>query len=471
MRRPSISRPTQLALAGGLLSPTTEFFDYGCGRGDDVGFLQQLGISAAGWDPVHRPDVSRKTACVVNLGYVINVIEDAQERAATLMEAWRLTKRLLVVSARLINEVKDEPSKLYRDGLVTKAKTFQKYYEQDELRRFIEGVLHEQPVAAAPGIFYVFRDGDWKEDFLASRVRTRPSREKISATLERFSAHREVLLPLIEFLEQRGRLPDRHEEFRFVKVIETFGSLRKAYRLVVRAMGEGQWAVATEERANDLLVYLALSRFGGRPRRKLLPPELTSDVRAFFGTYHRACKASDDLLFQAGKRDALDEAFRVSTVGKRTQSALYVHRRAVQSLPPLLRVFEGCARTLVGEVDGANVVKLYRDSPRVSYLSYPDFEADPHPALYGSLLVHLQSFRVSYRDYATSDNPPILHRKEDFITREDADYAKFSALTAEEEKAELYADPQAIGTRQSWQSLLEALNLCIVDHRVLRSSQ
>lgn len=415
MKRSALSRPTQLAVSEGLISQGTEFFDYGCGYGDDVDFLQRMGIPATGWDPAHRPGTPRCPASVVNLGYVVNVIEDKGERTEALITAWDLAKRLLIVSARLVNEIKDELPGSYRDGYLTKTKTFQKYYEQNDLRQWIEEVLGEQPVAAAPGVFYVFRDLDWKETFLASRVRRRPTAERISATMARFSAHREILQPLIEFLGQRGRLPERHEAPAFAPIVDAFGSLKMAYRLIIRSTGADQWETAKDERTQDLMVYLALSRFGGRPRRKHLPPDLDADVRAFFGTYRKACEASDHLLFQAGKREALDEAFRMSPVGKKTQSALYVHRRALPNLPSLLRVLEGCARTLAGEVDGANVVKLHREIPQVSYLGYPDFDSDPHPALAGSLLVHLQSFRVSYRDYSTSENPPILHRKEEFI--------------------------------------------------------
>ena len=207
-----------------------------------------------------------------------------------------------------------------------------------------------------------------------------------------------------------------------------------------------------------------MSRFGGRPRRKQLPFDLDADVRAFFGTYRRACEASDHLLFQAGNREALDEAFRISPEGKRTQSALYLHRRAIPNLPSLLRVLEGCARTLVGEVEGANVVKLHRNIPQVSYLGYPDFDSNPHPALVGSLLVHLQTCRVSYRDYSTSDNPPILHRKEEFIATDDPDHAMFASLTAHEERCGLYDDPRSIGSLQSWRETLARLDLRIVGH-------
>ena len=46
--------------------------------------------------------------------------------------------------------------------------------------------------------------------------------------------------------------------------------------------------------------------------------------------------------------------------------------------PPLLRIYEGCGRAFLGEVEGANLIKLHRFSGKISYLVYPDFESDPH---------------------------------------------------------------------------------------------
>jgi DNA phosphorothioation-associated putative methyltransferase len=104
-----------------------------------------------------------------------------------------------------------------------------------------------------------------------------------------------------------------------------------------------------------------------------------------------------------------------SPVGKLTPSALYVHESAVEALPVPLRLFEGCARGYLGRVEGANVVKLSRTEPKVSYLSYPDFEADPHPALAEALTVNLRTFGLRIRRYTQYRNPPILHRKEAFL--------------------------------------------------------
>ena len=71
-------------------------------------------------------------------------------------------------------------------------------------------------------------------------------------------------------------------------------------------------------------------------------------------------------------------------MSKLTPSALYVHQAALEELDPVLRLYEGCARNYIGAVEGANLIKLHRGAPQISYLSYPDFDTDPHPAIRSS---------------------------------------------------------------------------------------
>lgn len=194
-------------------------------------------------------------------------------------------------------------------------------------------------------------------------------------------------------------------------------------------------------------------------------------MRAFFSTYRHACKLANDLLFSAGKLDAVNEACIKSPVGKLTPEALYVHTSALSLLPPVLRIYEGCARAYIGAVEGANVVKMSRRKAQVSYLYYPDFERDPHPALIGSLVVPLTSFSVRYQDYADSQNPFILHRKEAFISADHPLRGKFARLTEQEERAGLYEEPQSIGTRSGWQRVLDNKGFRLAGHRLLRNGQ
>src|SRR5262249_1136044 len=147
---------------------------------------------------------------------------------------------------------------------------------------------------------------------------------------------------------ERGRLPDDSELDLVRQVRERIGTLRYAWRIVERATGAEAWARIREERSQDLLIYFALARFGRRPRLAELPPELQSDVKAFFGTYSRATEDADRLLFSAGDLTAIEQACQKSPVGKLTPDALYIHVSARGSLPPILRVYEGCARSYIG---------------------------------------------------------------------------------------------------------------------------
>ena len=88
IRRTALSRPVALALDDGLIHQERTFFDYGCGRGDDLLRLHRMGIRVSGWDPAFFPDEERSPADVVNLGYVVNVIADPAERVVVLAAAW-----------------------------------------------------------------------------------------------------------------------------------------------------------------------------------------------------------------------------------------------------------------------------------------------------------------------------------------------------------------------------------------------
>ena len=466
--RTDYSRPIRTALADGLIGPNATVFDYGCGLGDDVRHLTLRGIASWGWDPTHRRDGERTPAQVVNLGYVVNVIEDAAERAKCLEHAWAHAERALIVSARLASQTRDfTPVGKYADGFVTSIDTFQKLYEHRELKDWIEAQLREPAIAAGPGVFYVFRDNADRVGFLASRYarRTKASLASASSSIEE---HKELLDPLIDFFRDHARAPANDELEDGELIRERFGSHRRALRLVERAHDPEQWRSIIIARGQDLLLFLALSRFDGRPRFGQLPLTLRRDIRSLFSTYKRACAEADLALHAVGDMQRVRRAANCSPVGKRTPSAIYVHESALDALPPLLRLYEGCARRYVGHVEEANLIKLHTEEPMVSYLSYPQFESDPHPALAESLSVHLQTFRLRERDYRTSRNPFILHRKESFVVREHPLHAKFARLTRQEESKGLFEETSRIGTRDGWEQRLRNQGLTLRGHRVVR---
>jgi DNA phosphorothioation-associated putative methyltransferase len=466
--RAALSRPFRTLIDANLLNADTTVFDYGCGRGDDLRCLAASGLSAKGWDPVHMPSAPRTPADVVNLGYVINVIEDQEERAEVVRLAWDLTKRLLVVSARLQHEAEENRFTCFADGCLTARGTFQKFFGQIELRDWLKGVLGEEALAAAPGVYFVFRDPELCHQFIQARYHRRrsPPVARISDIL--FQKHQDILTPLMEFIANRGRLPSAGEMPHHQQIADVFGSVPRAFSLVRRVTGAARWEQLRHERIEELLIQLALDRFAGRPRFSALADDLQIDIREFFSTYTKACTAGDELLFRAGKMAELNVAMSKSPVGKLTGNALYVHTDALPLLSPILRVYEGCARSYLGHVDGANVVKLNRIEPKISYLLYPDFDSDPHPQLLESLRVNLGNRDVKHTNFRNSTNPPILHRKEEFLPPDDERRPRFERLTKQEEKFGLFKDPSSIGTRDGWHAMLAQCGVTLKGHRVIR---
>jgi DNA phosphorothioation-associated putative methyltransferase len=122
----------------------------------------------------------------------------------------------------------------------------------------------------------------------------------------------------------------------------------------------------------------------------------------------------------------------------------------------------------LGGIDGAKLIKLHRQSGKVSYLVYPEFETDPHPALVRSVKLSLRTSEIDCLEYNDSANPPILHRKEAFLSDGHPLYAKFARLTQQEEKHGLLDDTSTIETRDGWLARLGAAGIRLRGHRLVR---
>ncbi|MDJ1168035.1 DNA phosphorothioation-associated putative methyltransferase [Roseofilum sp. BLCC_M154] len=455
MVRKELSRPVRLALEAELFTPETTFFDYGCGYGEDIKQVARKGYTSGGWDPYYRPDTPLHEADVVNLGYVINVIEDQGERREALIKAWELTQKVLVVSAQVLISAASDRLMAYADGVITQRNTFQKYYEQEELKTYIDQVLEVDAVPVDLGIYFVFRDRTQAEIFRASRFHSRLSTPRIRIEVRRFEDYQELLAPLMVFFTDRGRLPKRGELAEETPILEEFGTFRRAFKLVLQVTEEEEWEKIATSRRQDFLVYLALSHFSDRPQFRHLSPLIRQDIQSLFGSYKSACILADQMLFSLGDLDFIARCSQNSPVGKFTPKSFTVHAHYLDSLDPRLRLYEGCANRTIGRLEGATLIKFHLNLPKISYLFYPDFDTNPHPLLKTILQIDLRDLAVYYENYDDHPNPPILHRKEQFIDCTYPQFTQFEKLSLQEEKWGLFEDWQAIQTRRRWLKCLE----------------
>ena len=235
IRRLGHSRPVALAQAQGLIAPDVSFFDYGCGFGEDVQLLRATGIEAEGWDPYYRPDTPVRPADCVNLGYVLNVIEGAQEREQTLRAAFELARRVLVVSVRVDQSLNSGTE--FSDGLVTNSGSFQKIYTQAEFRQYLQAILGRKPYMASLGIAYVFKDEAVESAHLAQLSITPLKRERADL-FSQFGTDPDGQ-GLVETTRKLGRPPLPSEFDRYPALLLRFGSRSRIDRLVLGLLNPG----------------------------------------------------------------------------------------------------------------------------------------------------------------------------------------------------------------------------------------
>jgi DNA phosphorothioation-associated putative methyltransferase len=455
-----------LALADGVITSATSVLDYGCGHGGDVRYLTSRGVPTAGWDPYFAPDQPRGRADVVNLGYVLNVIEDPLERVATLRAASELANNALVVSVRVDNTLDDAPE--YGDGVLTGKGTFQKIYTQEEFKSYVEATLGRRVHTAALGVGYVFASEAAEQRYVAGKVFTRrlEYRADLIAEFEAdATAHKYV-----DLANALGRIPMPVEFPEYERLLSAFGSVQRIERLLLSKINGEAYEGSRAERRNDMLVYLALLRLQSMqpPPFRALPISVQADVKAIWGSYDRAKRQGEEFLFSLGNPSAVKIACVASSVGKLLPGDLYVHKSAEEELPALVRVVIAAAKQIIGDV-AYDLTKVALDGRAVSFLSYPGFNDVAHPPLMRSVRVYLPKAAFDVRDYSSVANPPILHRKDRFVTQVYPLYQQFRDLTEQEEAAGLLAGGD-IGFRAGWEALLSAYRFKIEGHKLVRAS-
>jgi len=437
--RNKLSTPMQSLLRHNYFEGQYSLFDYGCGKGDDLMILRENGIEAYGWDPVYNPDEPKKPSDIVNLGFVVNVIENPSERKETLQYAYNLTKKFLVVSAMLGGDSITSQFKKFGDGVVTSRNTFQKYYTQNELKGFIGESLNQDPVAVGPGLFYVFKDEIEEQNFLVRRQTSKktwvrlsysdhPEKLKIKqrSLLER---HRELFDAFWNLCLELGRLPV-NSEFEFSERIRAIcGSQARALDVLTTFHGDEIFKQAAQVRCDDLLVYFALSLFGHRKPYVHMPAGLKRDIKSFFGKYTDGLDQAKELLFSVGRPDNIKEAceefYKRVPKGKMDKGhSLTIHREYLNDLPPVLRVYIGCAIQLYGDIENADLIKIHIHSGKVSLMRYDDFAGKPLPLLLERIKIKLREQVIDFFDYSGKFKPQPIYMKSEYTPDDFLNFSK-----------------------------------------------
>ena len=468
--RREISKPVKTLLELGQLRRSDSFFDYGCGHGGDVEAISKLGHKTSGWDPVHAPDTPKQTADVVNLGFVLNVIEDPAERVEALVDAWQHARRCMLVSTLISGQEAYDDIQAFGDGVLTSRNTFQKYFEPAEIQALIEDTLHTESVPVGLGIYLVFRDTADLHDFLALRSRRFIDWESLSRKLgllralkkkrDPYDTHRELLDAYWECVLELGRMP-RDEEFdQLSEVRQACGSLPRALQLFIDRFGEPTFAAARLRRKEDLLVFVASAQLRQKIPFKKLSMRLQRDLRSFFGSYANAEEKARELMFAAGDEDELEIAVAQLDFGHldETEGHFTIHRSLLDELPAILRVYVECAARLYGNPREADLIKIHLHSRKLTFQYYSDFEKSPLPELLTRIKIDLKRLFVTVFDHTTGTEHQLLFFKERFFSKDHPDRAKMNRFSAKLRKLGLRQETIGYGpTKEKWDAYKESL--------------
>ena len=461
------SKPVTLALQHGVIQAGVSVFDYGCGHGEDVRYLRLAGFEAKGWDPHFEPDNPVCSADVVNLGYVLNVIEDVDEREQTLRSAFELAHQVLIVAVRV--EHSSDNGCEFADGRLTGRGSFQKIYKQSEFKEYLERILGRRPHMAGLGVAYLFKDDDLEVSYLAwvSQACHEASR---SWLLEKF-AQDAIAKEYLKVAAALGRPPVLNEFSSYAELLDRFGPIQRIERFAHQLLSPEAIRESRQKRRDDILTHIAIMRLQGLKGVPFsrLPQEIQADIRMIWRSYSSALKEGEAFLYQMGNPQLVRENCENVSVGKKLPDALYLHRSVEEQLGALLRLLLFAARQVVGEVD-YNVVKISTDGRAVSFLRYKDFDENPHPELHSSVRIYLPRAEYSLRDYSQSVNPPILHRKENLLDPLYPNYGLFQMLTRQEEEKGLLSRSD-IGTKESWIAALAEKGFRIENHCLVLASE
>jgi DNA phosphorothioation-associated putative methyltransferase len=317
--------------------------------------------------------------------------------------------------------------------VITSRNTFQKYFFQAELQLFIEDTLDKTAISAGPGIFMIFKDELEEQTYLSSKLKRKqewkslnriPTKsEKSSLLLEQ---HHELVEAFWNKVMDLGRIPAADEFTQTDLIIETFGSAKRLFNLLMDVEKKLQFEQAKVARREDYLVYFALGFFSKRRTYKSMPEGKKRDIKALFTNASAGHEEAKEWLFKIADNEllqtAVDQATQYIPSIYNLGHSLLIQTRYINQLPVILRVYVGAAAMVYGDWSEADVVKIHLTSGKVTFMVYDDFIQNSIPRIKERVKVKLAEQDIDYFDYINEDKRPPLLNKHELMAESDDNY-------------------------------------------------
>lgn len=204
---------------------------------------------------------------------------------------------------------------------------------------------------------------------------------------------------------------------------------------------------AVKETTDDVLTYLALARIRNESVLSSMPVVLKETVKKHLGNNIRAIAESRKLIAAMAQPGIVKKACEETAFGFQDDEAIWIHTSLIGKLDPVLRVYIGCSSFFFGNPALADIVKIHKNSSKITYYLYDDFENKHLPEMHDRIKVDLSRQKADHFDHRNHRKPEVVYFKERFISPDDSRYNLWKDFSRHLESRGI--SPEGIHTEQN----------------------
>ena len=450
LKRKKLSSCMGALVDSSLITKTSEIFDYGCGRGDDVTILGKNNFEkVSGWDPYFAKDNAiPKKSEFVSLSFVLNVIEDTDERHLVFKKAFQIASKALVFSVMLEHQNTLQFAYPFNDGYLTSINTFQKYYSASEIEALVKEQLNATAIKLGPGIYIVFKEKSLEQEYFFKRQLGLLVETKSAVKDDAGDSFAEALVnKMVKTILSFGRVPKLAElKTKFQdEISKAKVSYNRLSRLALSQISISDLKHVREAFSGEILIFLAINRFDGRMKYVDLPEKFQIDVRAHFGSLKNANEEAERLLFSlsdtGGLISAALDAERAGN-GHLIGTKFRCHSKQCENLPKNLRLFYKIGERLHRSIMDNDIIQLHLETKKMAFLIVNEFENSALPRIHSREIVNFATQNTAIVHHQEKEQVRILYLKSALMAAEDENYEKQRVFDQEilEKSGDLFDD-------------------------------
>jgi len=332
-----------------------------------------------------------------------------------------------------------ENEKTFNDGYVTNLNTFQRYYTQQEIKDYVDFTLDEISIPVAQGILFVFKDKKLQEEYLLNKFKNcsineiifenrLPRLKRMSIREKHFENVQDEMTDLWKQTLLQGRIlfeDEIHDEMLSLLKNE-YSSVNRIYKALFENFEMDDFERSMQLKREEILVYFSLTQFKKPLKFRDYNLTFQRDVKSHFKSHKNSLMEGNQALRKISNANlllaAVQESFDNGLGYVHDQHSFMFHRKILDKLPPVLRIYVYAATFLYGDIDDVDLFKIHLQSDKLTLLYFDDF-TKRMPVLKTRVKIDLGLQDFDIFNYTSSQGKQLLYLKSYYLDTFDTDFS------------------------------------------------